>query len=612
MILQIKMSNNFIYRLKERFFKRYFLFQDGFSVVLLYTAKVCDVILFLAGFLFIAFLVFRLGFSEKQIISIDSYSFLSKVFIISYIAKYIQEIIRIRQKKNWAIGVEGIFFIIHTLILVSIWQKGSEIFLGSTLSAVVVLIAVLVVIFVSEGYKLFRIINTLKIAPPLLFAMSFLFLIIVGSGLLMLPDVHTGTLTYLDALFTSVSAVCVTGLVVVDTATAFTMKGQLIILILIQLGGLGIMAFTGFFAFAFTGTISFNDRILLKDIFSAESLGDVFSLLLKIILLTFLIEALGTFLIYYSIHDQVESPLFFSIFHSISAFCNAGFSIFSNGLADEALSGNFYFFATIAALIIIGGIGFPVVLFYYKQIKFYLLLFFGSPFGISPERNLGVKNVATRIVVITTFVLLLFGTVLYFVLERNTSIADRGLGEQLMISFFGSVTARTAGFNIVDMSALGYPTVLIFIGLMWVGASPGSTGGGIKTTTFAIAVSAACNFIRGKHQLEVGYRRIGQETISRVLVVIILSVIFIFSAYLFLLLAEPGHNPVYLLFETVSAFSTVGLSLAGTPSFGEPAKWVIIVMMFVGRVGPLTLLSGLFISNQKRYCRFPEHDLTIN
>jgi trk system potassium uptake protein len=606
------MANSYIYRLKERFFKRYFLFQDWFSIVLLYLAKLCDMVLFVAGLMFVAFLVFRVGFSDKQIISNESYSFLQSVFIVSYFAKYVQELIRIKRKKNWAIWVEGIFFVIHTVILIGIWKNSSEIFLASTFSAVIVLITVLTMLFVSEGYKLFRIINTLKISPPLLFSMSFLFLIIVGSGLLMLPDVHTGTLSYLDALFTSVSAVCVTGLVAVDTATAFTMKGQLIIMMLIQLGGLGIMAFTGFFAFAFTGTISFEDRILLKDIFSSESLGGVFRLLLKIILLTFLIEALGAFLIYISINDQLDDPVFFSIFHSISAFCNAGFSIFSNGLADGALSGNYFFFLSIAALIILGGIGFPVVLSYYAVTKFYFLSILGFPFRKSPAKKIRVKNAATRIVTITTFVLLITGTVFYFLLERNTSMADKGFGEQMMISFFGSVTSRTAGFNIIDMSALGYPAVLVIIGLMWIGASPGSTGGGIKTTTFAIAVSAAYNFIRGKHQIEVGYRRIGQETISRVLVVISLSILFIFFGYMFLLMAEPGHNPVFLLFETVSAYSTVGLSLAGTPSFGDPAKWVIIVMMFVGRVGPLTLLSGLFISNQKRYYRFPEHNLTIN
>ncbi len=606
------MSRNYFFRIKEYWFKQYFLFQDNTKSVLRTAAHVSDLVLFLSGLSFVILLIIRLGFSKEDLIFNEYNPIIRLLFLVSYISKYTQELIRFFSKKNWARWLEVFFFVIFTLIMAANYLPGNHLFQTPIFTGTRSMAIALTLIYISEGYKLLRIINSIKIAPSLLFALSFILLIMVGSGLLLLPKAHSGSLAFIDALFTAASAVCVTGLVTVDTATAFTQIGHLIIMLLIQVGGLGIMAFTGFFAYAFTGTVSFKDRLLLKDIFSSDTLSDIFKLLLKIILLTFLIESIGALIIYFSLDSSTEHRAFFSIFHSISAFCNAGFSTLPNGLAHEAIGDNRLFIIAISMLIVLGGIGFSVLIGLYAAIRNGLIkklhFHFFPRKSVQPLRN----NIANRITLSATLVLLISGTVLYYFTELGNTLSTEDEVSRWITSFFGSVSARTAGFNIMDISKWNYATVFIVTFLMWIGASPGSTGGGIKTTTFTVSLMVMYNFIRGRHNVEFGFRQIGSETISRVLTVIVLSILIITTGFMFLLLLEPHHNPVYLLFEIVSAFSTVGLSIAGTPSFGHAAKWVLIIMMFVGRVGPLPLLSGIFVTHQHRYYRLPEQDLTIN
>jgi len=606
------MSGKNFFRIKEFAFKWLFVFQDKTKKMLRTAALVSDVVLFFSGLFFIILLITRLGFSKEETIFSEYRPIIQFLFLISYVSKYVQELIRFFSKKNWARWLEVFLFFLFTSVLLANWLPGNHMFKIPLLTSTRSIAFALALIYISEGYKLFRIINSVKIAPSLLFAMSFILMIMAGSGLLLLPNAHIGSLSYIDSIFTSASAVCVTGLVTVDTATVFTQNGHIIIMLLIQVGGLGIMAFTGFFAYAFTGTVSLKDRLLLKDIFSSDTLSDIFKLLLKIILLTLLIESIGAFLIYLSLTPSMEHRLFFSVFHSISAFCNAGFSILPNGLANEAIKNNRLFILTISMLIILGGIGFPVLIGLYAAIRSGLIkrfpVFFFSKKPLKPFKN----NLANQISLTTTLVLLISGMLLYYYTELKNTLSTEDEISRWIISFFGSVSARTAGFNIMDLSKWNYATVFIITFLMWIGASPGSTGGGIKTTTFAVSLLVMYNFIRGRHKVEIGFRYIGSETISRVLTVLILSIIIISSGFMALVLLEPDHNPIYLLFEIVSAFSTVGLSIAGTPSFGYAAKWVLIIMMFVGRVGPLPLLSGIFVTNQHRYYRLPEQDLTIN
>jgi trk system potassium uptake protein len=599
--------------LKEHIYKRLFVYQDKLKAILSIVARLCNAVLFLGAMLFIALLIIRMGFLGYNIVPANFYRMARSLFIAIFFAKYAHEFIRFKTKKFKVLVVEAVFFLFNLVVMFANLPASSERPIAETaLTSHFILALALSLIFLSEAYKLIRVFNSIKIAPPLLFAISFLLLIFVGSGLLMLPNAHVQPISYLDALFTSASAVCVTGLVVVDTATAYTQIGHLIIMGLIQIGGLGIMAFTGFFAYAFTGTFSFKDRMLLKDVFSAETLNDIFRMLLKIILLTFLTELIGAAVIFLTVKGTVVDPVMFSVFHSVSAFCNAGFSTVEGGLAAGQLAGNNALFLTIAVLIILGGIGFPVLMGLYSILKYRMLRIFRLQGNqINPAGLIG-KSISNKLVITTTLFLIFAGTVAYYFLERHGSLANTGGTQRWLVSFFGSVTARTAGFNIVDMTQWCYATLFVMVVLMWIGASPGSTGGGIKTTTAALAALASYNFIRGRHHIEISYRKIGGETISRVLVVIVLSVVVVIFGFFMLLLTEPSKDPMQLLFETVSAFATVGLSIADTSTLSVPGKEVIILLMYIGRVGPLTLLSGIFVSHRRQYYRYPEYDLSIN
>jgi Trk-type K+ transport system membrane component len=427
----------------------------------------------------------------------------------------------------------------------------------------------------------------------------------------MLPNALNEPISYLEALFTSTSAVCVTGLIVLDTATAFTTLGKIIILSLIQVGGLGIMTFTGFFSYVFTGGSSLRDRFVLKDILSTENLNSLFSVLMKIILITFAIELVGAVIIFLNVPDSVDDKLLFSIFHSISAFCNAGFSTLQQGLFTTEVANNYQIQTTVALLIILGGIGFPVILWFFRYVERF---FINSVFKMRHLKTSIVvkKDINISVVLSSTLILIGIGMVLYYLFENDTSLKGMGSFQKLMVTFFGSVSARTAGFNVADISLWGYPTVFMMIFLMWIGASPGSTGGGIKTTTFAIALRTAFSFIRGKKTLEMHNREIGTGTLVRVMVVITLSIMVIFIGFMGLIISDPDKNPVHLLFETFSAFGTVGLSIVNTSTLTTNSKIIIILLMFIGRVGPLTLLTGLFITNRTKKYKYAVVDVVIN
>jgi trk system potassium uptake protein TrkH len=463
-----------------------------------------------------------------------------------------------------------------------------------------------------EIHRLFDLISSINFPPALIFSSSFLIIIIIGSGLLMLPNSRTVPVNYLDALFTSVSAVCVTGLSVVNTATSFTYMGKIIILCLIQIGGLGIMTFTGFFSFIFTSHTTFQERMLLKDMFSEESIGNLFKILIKIVLVTFIVEGIGAVVIFRSMSEEMTGRWFFSIFHSVSAFCNAGFSTLQDGLMAPETNHNYLMLSVIMILIVLGGLGFPVIIRLYAVAKSKIMIILDNIRKRGPHTRRERLDAGSMIVMRTTLFLLIAGALIFYLVERRSSMGGMERSDQLFLSLFNSVTARTAGFNMSNLTVIGYPAVFLLIFLMWVGASPGSTGGGIKTSSFAIALRLAWSNVRGRKNLEIFNRQIGQETISRVLSIIILSIIVIGAGFFFLLLSDPGKNPSHLLFEAVSAFSTVGLSLADTSTISHAGKGVIIFLMFVGRVGPLTLLTGLFISGRKNYHKYPSGNIAIN
>jgi potassium uptake TrkH family protein len=453
--------------------------------------------------------------------------------------------------------------------------------------------------------------------PALLFVSSFLFIIAFGTALLMLPNATYGGIGFTDAFFTSTSAVCVTGLIVFDTATYFTPLGQIFIVVLIQIGGLGIMTFTSFFGYFFKGGASFGNEFLLKELLNEDKLGEIYKTLLKIITITFIIEAIGVLLIYNSLdHNQFTGDfqmLGFAVFHSISAFCNAGFSTLSEGLYQPGFRNNYALHYIIAVLIIIGGLGFPIVFNYYRLLNHYLSNLYRRFVNQRDYINKPkIININTRLAMMMTMFLLVSGFVFFMFSEYNHSLKGLSLNGKVAGAFFGSVTTRTAGFNTVDMSMLAPGTIFFYLFLMWVGASPASTGGGIKTTTFAVAILNFISQAKGKGRIEIFGRELASESVRRAFAVIFLSFLVIGAAVLSLTISDGQFELTKIIFEVVSAFSTVGLSLGITAQLSVTGKWIIIVSMFLGRVGTLTLLVGLFRKMRNFQYHYPTENIMIN
>ena len=459
--------------------------------------------------------------------------------------------------------------------------------------------------------------NKAYLNPAQLFISSFLGIILVGTGLLMLPKATHEGIGLLDALFTSTSAVCVTGLIVVDTGSYFTTFGQSILLLLMQLGGLGIMTFASYFSYFFRGQTSFENQLLLKDATNSERIGEVFGVLKKILSITFLTELLGAIFIYFSLSEnelsQISDRIFFSVFHAISGFCNAGFSTLENSLYEPIFRFNYPLHLVIAVLFILGGIGFPIVLNIYKYLKYTfsnLLLKLNNkrPLPYSPW----VINLNTRIVITTTIILLSVGTLGFYILEYNNTLAEHNWFGKIVTAFFGAATPRTAGFNTVDMQALNVSTLMLIFMLMWIGASPASTGGGIKTSTIAIA---ALNFIslgKGKDRIEVYKREVSSNSIRRAFAIISLSLMVISIAIFLMTIFEKDIAIIDIAFEAFSAYSTVGLSTGITSSLSSSSKIVLIFTMFIGRVSMLTLLIAMLRKAKHLNYRVPTDEILIN
>ncbi len=345
--------------------------------------------------------------------------------------------------------------------------------------------------------------------PAQLFIASFITIILIGAFLLILPKATYSGISFIDALFTSTSAVCVTGLIVVDTGSYFTPFGQWVIVLLIQAGGIGIMTFTSYFSYFFRGGSSYETQLLLKDMTNSERAGEVFSTLKKIIVLTFFIEAVGAAMIFFSLEESpitfYSERLFFSIFHSVSAFCNAGFSTLENSLFEPGFRFNYPLHITIALLFIIGGIGFPIAFNSFKYLKH---VFIRRVLRAENHYLPWIININTRLVLATTGILLFSGAGLFYFFEYDNTLAEHHGFGKVVTAFFGAATPRTAGFNSIDTAALNLSTLLAVFLLMWIGASPGSTGGGIKTTAFAIGTLNFFSVARGKDRLEVFRREI--------------------------------------------------------------------------------------------------------
>ncbi|MDX1653176.1 MAG: potassium transporter TrkG [Brumimicrobium sp.] len=450
--------------------------------------------------------------------------------------------------------------------------------------------------------------------PAQLFIASFLSIITLGALLLMLPNATHDGISLVDALFTSTSAVCVTGLIVVDTGSYFTEFGQIVIMLLFQIGGLGILTFTSYFSYFFKGGSSYENHLALRDMISSQKLGEVFSTLRYIILITFIIELISGIVIYFSLDPgQFESnydQIFFAVFHAISAFCNAGFSLLTNSIYEDGFKFNYFLQLAVAFTFIIGGLGFPIVANILKYLKYKILnlIRLGKKQIIKPW----VLNINSRITLITTFSITIVAFVLFFVLEYNNTLEEHGFWGKVVTAFFGAATPRTAGFNSVDTAALGFSTLMIVFLLMWIGASPSSTGGGIKTSTFAVATLNIFSQAKGKSRIEVFRRQIADISVRRAFAVISLSLIAIGVGVMLIAVFDEDKSLMSIAFECFSAYGTVGLSLGITADLSVAGKIVIMVMMFVGRVSMLTVLIAVFRRVQHKNYSYPTEEIMIN
>ncbi|MCF8277494.1 MAG: ATPase [Flavobacteriales bacterium] len=455
--------------------------------------------------------------------------------------------------------------------------------------------------------------NRAFLNPAQLFILSFLAIILFGSSLLMLPKATYDGISYLDALFTSTSAVCVTGLAVVDTGTHFTVFGQTIIMILIQVGGLGILTFASYFSYFFKGGTTYENQLALGDMTSSEKMAEVFSTLKNIILITFGIEMVSGMLIYSSIDSsnfQSQSEqLFFSAFHAISAFCNAGFSTLSNSFYEDGFRFNYYLQLVVIFTFVLGGLGFPIVVNILKFLKYKVITLFSSR---RSKYKPWVLNLNSRITLFTTLSITFVAFIMFYILEYNNTLAQHNGFGKMVTTLFGVTTPRTAGFNSIDTAAMAFPTQMMVFLLMWIGASPQSTGGGIKTSTFAIATLNILSLAKGKSRIEIYRREIADISVRRAFAIISLSLIVIGFAIMLIAHFDREKELLDIAFECFSAYSTTGLSLGITSALSSPSKLVVIIVMFVGRISMLSLVIAVFKKVKHKNYRYPKEEVTIN
>lgn len=434
----------------------------------------------------------------------------------------------------------------------------------------------------------------LKLSPAEVVLLSFGGLILLGSLILILPvSAAPGkSIDYIDSLFMATSATCVTGLSSISLPDEFSVFGQMVMLILTQIGGLGIMTLSSSLALIMGKNLQMREQVIMQDVLDTSGSEELLGLIVDIIRYTFVIEFVGAIVLtvgFYQEGFEIGQAIYFGFYHSIMAFCNSGYALFANSLED------FKFMPlislSVASLIIFGGIGFSVMKDLVTTFK--------------AKRSFKTLSVHTKIVLSVNTMLLAFGTIYLFFGEFLHAFQDMSMWEKLQVSFFQSVTSRTAGFNTINLNSLHPHSIYMLVLLMFIGASPGSTGGGVKITTFAVLLQSVTATLKGKYDVEFFERKIPQSTVVKSIAIFIISLIVVSVGVLIMMRLEPDKSFLALLFEVTSAFGTVGLSLGITPFLTSLGKFIIIMMMFIGRVGPLTLVlavgSRAVVSNKVEY-----------
>ncbi|MDN9843283.1 TrkH family potassium uptake protein [Clostridioides difficile] len=428
--------------------------------------------------------------------------------------------------------------------------------------------------------------------PTQIMVSGFAAIIVIGALLLTLPIASQSgeSIGLLNALFTATSAVCVTGLVMVDTATYWSLFGQIVIITLIQIGGLGFMTVATMFSLMARKKIQLRERLLIQESLNQADLSGLVRLTRFVLIITITIEGIGALVLSTVFIPQfgLSKGIWYSVFHAISAFCNAGFdlmgSVSGTFTSLNSYVNNFTVSMTVCALIVLGGLGFPVVL------------------DIVRKRRFSKLNVHSKVVLFSTATLIFVGALFIFLIEFNqkATMADLPLKGKVLSAIFQSVTARTAGFNTLDLATLRESSVFVMIILMFIGASPASTGGGIKTTTLAVLIITVRSFLSGKSDIEAFERRLAPSTIKKSLGIFVISISAVIFGTLIISITQPNFTLVQSAFEVTSALATVGSSLAGTPNLNALGKIIIIIFMFMGRVGSLTLFMAILSGGRRK------------
>lgn len=455
--------------------------------------------------------------------------------------------------------------------------------------------------------------------PSLILAGSFFFIICIGTGLLMLPRCTVAGISWVDSLFVSTSAVCVTGLVSVDVSSTFTPLGQLVIILLIQIGGLGVMTLTCFFAMFFMGNTSVYNQLVVRDMISSDSLSSLLSTLVYILFFTLVIEAGGMLMLFFSIHGTmgmgIHQEFLFAAFHAVSAFCNAGFSTLPGNLGNPLVMNNHnLLYITISVLIVLGGIGFPILVNFKNIMAYHLhrIFYFLRTGKKAAHRMRHLYNLNTKIVLILTGILLLTGTVAIALFEWNHAFAGMSVQDKWVQAFFNATCPRTAGFTSIGLPLFSVQSLLLMLLLMFIGGAAQSTAGGIKVNAFAVIIFNLLAVLRGKERVEVFNRQLSPDSIRRANATMAMYLGMLFLGVFVLSFLEPQASILALTFECTSALSTVGSSLDLTPTLGKISKLIVALLMFVGRVGVITVLLGFIPPLKATKYKYPNDNIIIN
>lgn len=445
-----------------------------------------------------------------------------------------------------------------------------------------------------------------SLTPAQALTLGFLIVIIFGGFILYMPISHKSNtdVSAIDAIFTAASAVCVTGLVVVDTSTQWSSFGQMWILLLIQIGGIGFMTLLSVISMLLKKKIKLSEKLILQESLSQSSFADLYELVKNVLKVTLFIELIGAILLSFHFAPELglAKGIWYGIFHSVSAFCNAGFDLLGiyTGEFSSLTSAfsNWSFIATIGVLIVLGGLGFPVIM------------------DIITQKAFKKLSLHSKIVILTTITLLATGSLLILMFEWSNvnTLGTLNVNEKILGAIFQSTSTRTAGFNTFDLSNLRTASLLIMLMLMFIGASPASTGGGLKTTTFAITIMSILNTFLKKEDVTVFKKRVPKNIVSKAQVSTLLAILIVSAATVLLVTLESNISLESALFEVISAIATVGLSLGITSTLSVPSKILIIILMFLGRVGSTTVILALasrISSAKKSNIKYTEEHISL-